>query len=110
MATWIPTPVRNPTRTVREMKFARKPSRASRARARNPAATSALRLARASHCAEPGWRPAIPNDAIPANMIAAVAESPPTTRCRDEPKTANASTGSRIVYKPVITGVPAILV
>ena len=47
---------------------------------------------------------------MPANMIAAVAESPPTTRCREEPKTANARIGTRIVYRPVITGVPAIFV
>ena len=38
--------------------------------------------------------------AMPANMIAAVAESPPTTRCRDEPKIANARIGIRIVYRP----------
>ncbi len=43
-------------------------------------------------------------------MTAAVAESAPTTRWRDEPKTANTSTGSRIVYSPVITGMPAIVV
>ena len=38
-----------------------------------------------------------PSEAIPANMIAAVAESPPTTRCRDEPNTAKTRTGNRIV-------------
>ena len=58
---------------------------------------SALVLASASHCWLPGCRPATPRPAMPANMIAAVAESPPTTRCRDEPNTANASTGTRIV-------------
>ena len=47
---------------------------------------------------------------MPANMIAAVAESPPTTRWRDEPNAANARTGSSIVYRPLITGVPAIFV
>ena len=48
----------------------------------------------------------MPSAAIPAYMIAAVAESPPTTRCRDEPKSANATIGIRIVYSPVITGMP----
>jgi hypothetical protein len=42
--------------------------------------------------------------------MAAVAESAPTTRCRDEPKRANTSIGNRIVYSPVMTGVPMILV
>ena len=41
-------------------------------------------------------------------MIAAVAESAPTTRCRDEPSSANSSSGTRIVYSPVMTGIPAI--
>ena len=43
-------------------------------------------------------------------MMAAVAESAPTTRWRDEPSMANATIGSRIVYRPVITGMPAIAV
>ena len=47
IATWTPTPVRKPTSTVREMKLARKPRRASRARTRKAAASSARRLARA---------------------------------------------------------------
>ena len=46
--------------------------------------------------------------ASPAAMIAAVAESAPTTRCRDEPSTAKIAIGTRIVYRPVITGIPAI--
>ena len=110
IAIWMPTPVRKPTRTVREMKSARKPRRASRARRRNAATSSALRLASASHCDEYGWSPEMPSAAIPAYMIAAVAESPPTTRCRDEAKIANATIGSNIVYRPVITGVPEIFV
>ena len=44
-ATWIPTPVRKPTSTVREMKSARKPSRATRARSRSTPVMSAARLA-----------------------------------------------------------------
>jgi hypothetical protein len=43
-------------------------------------------------------------------MIAAVAESPPTTRCRDDANSPKATIGNRIVYSPVITGMPAILV
>jgi hypothetical protein len=52
----------------------------------------------------------MPRPAIPANMIAAVAESAPTTRCRDDPNRAKARIGSRMVYRPVMTGIPAILV
>ncbi len=37
MATWIPTPVRNPTRTLADRKLAMKPRRSNRARMRNPA-------------------------------------------------------------------------
>ena len=40
-ATWMPTPVRNPTSTVRERKSARKPSRASRASSRSAATSNA---------------------------------------------------------------------
>ena len=39
-----------------------------------------------------------------------MAESAPTTRCRDEPRTANTAIGIRIVYSPVTTGMPAIFV
>ncbi len=35
--------------------------------------------------------------AIPAYRIAAVAESPPTTRCREDPSSANTIAGKRIV-------------
>ena len=49
IATWTPTPLRKPMRTVRDRKFARNPSRATRATKRKPAARSALRLASASH-------------------------------------------------------------
>ena len=45
-----------------------------------------------------------------AATIAAVAESALTTRCRDEPKMANTTTGKNSVYSPVITGVPIIFV
>ena len=53
--------------------------------------------------------PAAASGVRPANMMAAVAESAPTTRWRDEPRTANTARGMRIVYSPVITGIPAIL-
>ena len=39
----------------------------------------------------------MPSAVMPANMIAAVAESAPTTRCFDEPNSANAAIGMRIV-------------
>ena len=82
------------------------PSRTRRARSRNPAAIRASTAARATYWSEPtDARPT-----RPAARIAAVAESAPTTRCRDEPNTANRAMGIRIVYNPVITGVPAILV
>ena len=93
-ATWMPTPVRNPMSTVRDRKSARKPSRTSRATIRNTPVISAssagerdvLRAYRAAA------RPA-----SPAAITAAVAESAPTTRWRDDPKIAKASIGSRIV-------------
>ena len=40
--------------------------------------------------------------------MAAVAESAPTTRWRDEPRTANTAIGNSSVYRPVTTGIPAI--
>jgi hypothetical protein len=46
----------------------------------------------------------------PVARIAADAESAPTTRWRDDPKIAKNSTGRSSVYRPVMTGVPAILV
>jgi hypothetical protein len=66
MATWSPTPVRNPTRTVREMKFARKPSRAMRASTSITAAINALMEASASHCCDPGCACTVPSETIPA--------------------------------------------
>ena len=58
---------------------------------------SAARLANASHSSEPGVSPEMLRPAMPAYMIAAVAESPPTTRWRDDPRIANAIAGRRIV-------------
>ena len=103
-ATWIPTPVRNPTSTVRERKFARNPSRASRA-------TSSITPA--SRAASPASRtyrsdPATARPASAAASMAAVAESAATTRCRDEPRTAKIAIGRSSVYKPVTSGIPAI--
>jgi hypothetical protein len=40
--------------------------------------------------------------------MAAVAESAPTIKCREEPRTAKAAIGSSSVYRPVTTGIPAI--
>jgi len=104
-ATWMPTPVRKPTSTVRERKLARKASRASRAASSIPAVSSAASPASRTYSGEP--TAAIPASA--AARMAAVAESAATTRCRDEPRTANAAIGRSIVYRPVTSGIPAIL-
>ena len=85
IATWMPTPVRNPMSTVRDRKLAMKPRRMMRARIMKPPAMRASRPARAMYCDEP----AVAMPARPAAITAAVAESAPTTRCRDEPKMAN---------------------
>ena len=105
-ATWIPTPVRKPISTVRERKSAMNPRPISLAKMRKPAAMKASTAASATYSSEPVA--ASPNS--PAARIAAVAESAPTTRCREEPNSANRAIGIRIVYRPVITGVPEILV
>jgi hypothetical protein len=104
--TCTPTPVRKPVSTVRERKSARKPSRITRARNMKAPAIRAIRLHSASHSLDP--RTAMP--ARPAATTAAVAESALTERWRDEPKMANRHIGMRMVYRPVITGVPMILV
>ncbi len=85
--------------TLRDRKSATKPRPIKRASSSHTAAISASRPARATYCEEPVA-------AIPA----AVAESAPTTRWRDEPSNAKTKTGSTIVYRPVITGIPAMLV
>ncbi len=93
MAIWIPTPVRNPMMTARERKSETNPSFSSPARRRNTAARMAIIPAYATYCGERGT--AI--TASPLAMIAAVAESAPTTRCRDDPKMAKTAIGRRIV-------------
>ncbi len=103
-ATWMPTPVRNPMSTLADRKLAMKPSRSSRARMSRPAANRAMVEASATHWADAGAaRPA-----MPAAMMAAVAESAPTTRCLDDPKMPNRRSGHRMVYRPVMTGISAI--
>ena len=62
--------------------------------------------ARVTYCGEA--TAAIP--VRPAAMMAAVAESAPTTRWREEPSRANTAMGMRIVYRPVMTGIPAMVV
>ena len=104
-ATWMPTPVRNPTSTVRDRKLARKLSRASRTAISSPPVSSAASPASRTYRSEPAAARPV---SAPASM-AAVAESAATTRWRDEPRTANAAIGSSIVYKPVTRGIPAIL-
>ena len=92
-ATWMPTPVRKPMSTVRDRKSARNPMPMSRASSRKPAAIRARSPARATY-----WDvPDTASPASPAAITAAVAESAPTTRWRDEPSRAKASRGRRIV-------------
>ena len=57
------------------------------------AASRAIMLAYAIYWGDSGKAMVI----SPLAIIAAVAESAPTTRCRDEPKMAKTSIGSRIV-------------
>jgi len=72
----MPTPVRNPIRTLRERKSAMKPSLTNRARIRIPPVMIASIPASWTYSGEAiGAMPA-----SPAAMIAAVAESAPTTR------------------------------
>ena len=104
-ATWMPTPVRNPTSTVRERKFVRNASRATRASSNSSPVSRAASPARRTYRGEPAT--ASPDRVAP--RMAAVAESPPTTRWREEPRTANTASGSSSVYRPVTTGIPAIL-
>ena len=104
IATWMPTPVRKPSSTVRDRKLARKPSRASRARISRAPVSRAASPASRTYSAEPG---SASRTRAPARM-AAVAESAATTRWRDAPSTANRAIGSSSVYRPVTTGIPAI--
>jgi hypothetical protein len=64
-----------------------------RANSRNPAVRRASTPASCTYCGEAiGASPA-----RPAAMIAAVAESAPTTRWRDDPRTAKTAIGIKIV-------------
>ena len=64
---------------------------------------SASMQARATYSGEP----ASASGVSAANVMAAVAESAPTTRCRDEPNRAKTIAGRMSVYRPVTTGMPA---
>jgi hypothetical protein len=101
----MPTPVRNPTSTVRDRKLARKLSRASWA------TNSIAPVSRAASPASWTYRsePVTARPVSAAASMTAVAESAATTRWRDEPRTAYAAIGRSIVYKPVTRGIPAIL-
>ena len=92
-ATCIPTPVRNPIRTARERKSAIKPSFKIRERIKNPAARSATIPASAIYWGESGT--AMVTRVVA--RIAAVAESAPTTRWREDPNRANTVIGIRMV-------------
>ncbi len=50
----------------------------------------------------------MPRPASPADRMAAVAESAPTTSSREEPSRANSNAGKITVYSPVTTGTWAI--
>jgi len=92
-ATWIPTPVKNPTSTVLDRKSARNPRPMIRARIRKTATRMASTAARATYSSDPtAARPM-----RPAARMAAVAESAPTTRCREAPKIAYRAIGMRMV-------------
>ena len=103
-ATWMPTPVRNPTSTVRERKFARKLSLAIRATSSITPASSAASPASRTYRSDPATARPVSD----AARMAAVAESAATTRWRDEPRTANTAMGRSSVYNPVTSGIPAI--
>ena len=92
--------------TLRDRKFAMKPSLSSRAASRTTPHMSAASPARAVYCAEPATAPVATR---PVARMAAVAESAPTTRWRDDPKRAKSNTGRSRVYRPVTTGIPAML-
>ncbi len=93
IATWMPTPVRNPISTLRDRKSARKPSRMTRA----TTSTTPVMIATPDASATYSLEPAAARGARPAARIAAVAESAPTTRCREEPRIAKIAIGMRIV-------------
>jgi hypothetical protein len=93
MPTWNPTPERNPTSTVRERKSARNPSLKTRASNNRPAVSSATMPTSAMYLALAGG--AMRDN--PLAKIAAVAESAATTRWREEPKVANATSGRSTV-------------
>ena len=107
-ATETPTPVSNLISTDADRKSPRKPSRSSRASTSIAPQTSAVRLQNATHAAESGVSPLIDRPASPADMIAAVAESAPTTSSLEAPSSANRTVGKMIVYRPVTIGVCAI--
>jgi hypothetical protein len=73
--------------------------------AANPPASRATSPANRTYRSDPST--ARPESA--AASMAAVAESAATTRWRDEPRTANTAIGRSMVYKPVTSGIPAIL-
>ena len=76
-----------------------------RAITNNPPQTSAVRLQTATHSGEYGVSPVIPTPTRPAERMAAVAESAPTTSSFDDPRRAKAIVGKITVYRPVIRGV-----
>ncbi len=92
--TWTPTPVRNPTSTVRDRKSARKPALKMRA-SRSSAAVSQRQHADQRHVMR-----SPPSGAIcetRRRRSQRWPNRPRTTRWRDEPKTAKATSGRKTV-------------
>ena len=105
MAICIPTPVRKPTSAVRDRKSPMKPNLKTLAMIRNTPHKIAIIYAIERYDGLPGTATVTSTP----NMIAAVAESAPTIRCREEQKIAKTAIGIKIVYIPDISGIPAIL-
>ena len=104
MISETPTPDRNPASTGWEIRSARNSSFATANSSRNTAVRIASTPTAEAYSAVP-WAATSP---APAATRAAVAESAPTTSCREEPIRANISAGSSAQYRPVWIGRPAI--
>ena len=87
-STWMPTPVRKPISTEADRKSPRNPSRSSRAMNSMPPQMIATRLQNETHSGDSGVSPGTLRLSSPAERMAAVAESAPTTSSLDAPSRA----------------------